>query len=237
MIVAPGAIAQDTPTPLPRVIQHSDPLYPPIARTAHIQGDVRVKISTNGELVTQAVAESGPALLRKYSEDNVRSWKFAPHTPGSFYVTFRYKFLSGDTEIAFLESPALVQIAAPLAPIIIDYAYTGLGKWKTTVKSARGKSHLLLKLSYSGPQGDWLVGEARDSTGKCEDIDYGHGEGDMLAFTMNLGDPGGREVKAFFVGKMTAGKIIGTLVDENGGTGKWTATKTSETQADQNLCD
>ncbi len=237
MAVAPRAIAQDAPTPLPRVIQHADPVYPQIARTAHILGDVRVRFSTNGESVIQAVAESGPQLLRKSSEDDVRSWKFAAHTPGSFYVTFRYKLLSGDTEIAFLESPALVEVAAPVAPIIIDYAYIGLGKWKTDVKSAHGKSHLLLNLAYSGPDGTWLAGDARDAKGKCEEIDVGVRDGEMLGFTMALADPKGKEVKTFFVGKMTDAKIIGSLVDENGRTANWSASKTSEMQGGEEPCE
>jgi Gram-negative bacterial TonB protein C-terminal len=238
MAVGPGATAQDTAVPLPHIIQHPDPIYPQIARTAHIQGEVRVKISTNGESVTQAVAESGPELLRKYSEDNVRSWKFAPHTPGIFYVTFRYKFLSDDTEVTFLESPAIVQVAAtlPLANFD-DNAYIGLGNWNTEVKTAHGKAHLSLNLSYTGPEGNWLSGDARDPKGTCEEIDFGAKEGDMLAFTMDLADHTGRKVKTFFVGKMSARKILGTLVDENGGTGKWAATKTSDAQPGQMLCD
>lgn len=79
---------------LPQVIQHDNPRFPPIARAAHVSGEVRVRITTDGESVTKVVAESGPPLLRKASEDNARTWKFAAHTPGTFEVTFDFRFLA-----------------------------------------------------------------------------------------------------------------------------------------------
>ena len=54
-------------------------------------GDVRVRFVTDGESVTDAIVDSGHPLLRPAAQENVRTWKFASHTPGTFYVTFRYK--------------------------------------------------------------------------------------------------------------------------------------------------
>jgi len=64
--------AQESPE-LPKVVRHEEPRYPPIARTAHVQGDVRIKIMTDGESVVNAEAEDGPPLLRKAAVDNARA--------------------------------------------------------------------------------------------------------------------------------------------------------------------
>src|SRR6266849_6284035 len=99
-----SARAQD-PKALPGVVQHAEPKYPPLARQTRIQGEVRVKITTDGESVRDAEAETGHTLLRKAAEDNARTWKFVAHVPGIFHVTFRYKLLSDNTNVEFLESP------------------------------------------------------------------------------------------------------------------------------------
>ena len=222
---ASGASAQDSPEALPKVVQHAEPIYPAIGRTAHITGEVRVKISTDGESVRDAQAESGPPLLRKPAEDNVRTWKFAPHTPGTFHVTFRYKIMSGETEVEFLESPAIVQMIAAAPQMSIYYGSMGLGKWKAQLKNARGKSSQVFDLSCTGADGEWLEGNTVDPNGKSEESDFGHKDGDMLGFTIKLTQPNGQEVKTFLIGKMTANKIDGTFVDETGERGQWTAVR------------
>jgi TonB family protein len=148
----PGAVAQESPEVLPKVVQHAKPIYPPIARQARIQGEVRVKVTTDGESVRDAEAETGHPLFRKAAEDNAKTWKFVPHTAGTFYVTFRYKLLSDNVCVEFLESPALVGIGAPPAEVIIDYAWLGLGTWKAQLKSTHGKSWRVFKFAYSGPK-------------------------------------------------------------------------------------
>ncbi len=155
----PSAMArQSSPEVLPKVVQHSEPTYPPLARQTRIQGEVRVKVTTDGDSVRDVEAETGHPLLRKAAEDNARTWKFVAHTPGTFYVTFRYKLLMSDNvEVEFLESPAVVQIEASPPEIIIDYGWLGLGTWKAQLKSAHGKSLQVFKLFYSGPNGDWLT--------------------------------------------------------------------------------
>ncbi len=91
-VLAPCARAQESERPVPNVVQHAEPLYPPLARQARISGDVRVRFTTDGESVVSAEGETGHELLRKAAEDNVKTWKFAVHDPGSFIVTFRYRF-------------------------------------------------------------------------------------------------------------------------------------------------
>jgi hypothetical protein len=227
-VCATGIKAQDSPVTLPKVVQHAEPAYPPIARTAHITGEVRVRISTDGESVREAEAESGPPLLRKPAEENVRTWKFVPHTPGTFHVTFRYKIISGDTEVEFLESPAIIQMVAPAPQISIYYASMGLGKWKAQLTNARGKSSQVFNLSCTGADGEWLDGDAVDPSGKSRESDFGHKDGDMVGFTIKLTQPSGSEVKTFLIGKMIANKIVGTFVDENGERGEWNAVRVPE---------
>src|SRR3979490_2717972 len=38
----PRIVAQEVPDVLPKVVQHSEPIYPPLARQTRIQGELRV---------------------------------------------------------------------------------------------------------------------------------------------------------------------------------------------------
>ena len=200
-------------------------MYPPLARQTRIQGEVLVKITTDGESVLNAETEKGHPLLRTAAEDNAKTWKFAAHPPGTFHVTFRYKLLSDNVDVEFLELPAIVQIEASPPEMIIDYADIGLGTWKAQLKSAHGETSRTLKLYYSGPNGDWLGGRAIGPKGEKEEIDFGHRERDFLAFTLKLRQSDGQRVKAFLVGRIKGTKIVGTFVDDAGITGDWTAVR------------
>ena len=224
----PSALAQQSTEVLPKVVQHSEPVYPPLARQTRIQGEVLVKVTTDGESVRDVQAETGHALLRKAAEDNARTWKFVAHTPGTFHVTFRYKLSSGNTDVEFLESPAIVKIEASPPETIIYYTWLSLGTWKAQLKSAHGKSRRAFKLACSGPNEDWLDGNASGPKGESEEIDFGHKEGNFLAFTMTLSQPDGQHVKTFLIGKMTGDKIVGTFVDDSGIRGEWTAVRIAE---------
>lgn len=224
----PGAMAQGTPGVLPTVLQHAEPIYPPLALQARIQGDVLVKVTTDGESVREAEAETGHPLLRRSAEENARTWKFAAHSPSTFHVTFRYRLLSDNVEVEFLQLPAIVEIKAPPPQAIIDYASIGLGTWKAQLKSAHGKFSKIFRFSYSGPDGDWLNGNVLGPKDEEQEIDFGHKEGDFLAFTIALTYPDRQHTKTFFVGKMSTGEIIGTFVDETGIRGEWKAVRTED---------
>jgi outer membrane biosynthesis protein TonB len=73
LVVVPSALAQESTEALPKVVQHTEPIYPPLARQTRIQGEVSVKVTTDGESVREAVAETGHPLLRKAAEDNART--------------------------------------------------------------------------------------------------------------------------------------------------------------------
>jgi hypothetical protein len=131
-------------------------------------------------------------------------------------------------DVEFPESPTVVEIASCPPEIFIQYAWLGLGTWKAQLKSAHGKSSQVFKLAYSGPKGDWLAGDAMGPKGQREEIDFGHLEGNFLAFTITLSQPDGKHLKTFLIGKMTGDKIIGTFVDDAGVRGEWKAVRVAE---------
>lgn len=79
-------------TELPRVSNMDIPFYPPLARAANVYGTVRLKVTTNGERVTDVQVLEGHKLLAGAAEHNVRSWKFLPSKPSTFSVLFTFKF-------------------------------------------------------------------------------------------------------------------------------------------------
>jgi hypothetical protein len=221
---APSAIPQ-TPDVLPEVVEHQLPTYPPLARTARVEGDVHIKITTDGESVRDAEVEDGPPLLRKAAEENVRTWKFASHAPGIFHIIFRYKLMSGAVEVVFPGSTSIVEIVAAPPQISIYYSDVGLGKWKAHLYGPHGPSYIF-ELYYSGPNDDeWVDGQILGPNGKSEEIDYGHIKDGLFGFTVNLRQHNGSRVSTFFAGKINKNKITGTFVDNAGMTGEWTAVR------------
>ncbi len=206
----------------------------PCSQYSDVVNFARGHAQRNGSAtVRDAEAETGHPLLRKAAEDNARTWKFVAHTPGTFHVTFRYKLLSGNVDVEFLETPAIVEIEASPPETIIYYAWIGLGTWKAHLRSAHGKSLRVLKLSYSGPNGDWLAGNALGPKDESEEIDFGHKEGNFVAFTITLSQPDGQHVKIFLIGKISGDKIVGTSVDDAGIRGDWTAVRIADSPNSQ----
>jgi hypothetical protein len=233
--LAAAAAAQQPTETLPKLISHGDAIYPQIAKTAHIMGDVVVRITTNGESVVDAKAESGPPVLTKASEDNAKTWKFAPHPPGTFRITYRYKLTDGDVA-TFPTSSAIVEISAGTPMIRIDYGWIYLGKWKAELKSQHGSLSETFRFSFSGPKGEWLDVEtgttpSEDQDGQDNDDDeFSRRDGDFLIFSMKLLEPGGKRLETYFVGRMSGDKIAGTFIDEAGVRGTWTATRLPESE-------
>lgn len=65
----------------PRLITLKQPVYPIVAKQAHIQGDILVstQIDKVGNVVHMKVI-SGPTILRQAALDALRHWKYAPST-------------------------------------------------------------------------------------------------------------------------------------------------------------
>jgi protein TonB len=62
------------------LINSTPPIYPPLAKTAHVAGTVELHatISTNGT-IKDLRAVSGPAMLRQAAVDAVRNWRYQPY--------------------------------------------------------------------------------------------------------------------------------------------------------------
>jgi hypothetical protein len=82
--------AQNTGQQLPVVVTASVPFYPRTALLAHIQGVVKIKVTTDGVKASAVDAESGPPMLTQAAESNIRTWQFEEHKPTTFVATFRY---------------------------------------------------------------------------------------------------------------------------------------------------
>lgn len=95
--------AQERSSVLPRVIDHAPVIYPAIARTANVEGLVRLKITTDGHAVSSVEALDGPPLLVKVATQNVQTWEFVDHAPGTFEVTFNFRMLENET--TFWQNP------------------------------------------------------------------------------------------------------------------------------------
>ena len=61
------------------LLDHPKPAYPPIARAAHIQGDVQIAvlIDTSGK-VSEGKFLNGPPMLQQAALEAVKHWTFTP---------------------------------------------------------------------------------------------------------------------------------------------------------------
>lgn len=61
------------------LLQHADPVYPPIAQAARVQGDVGIEIviDATGKVASEKVV-SGPQMLWQTALDTVKEWRFTP---------------------------------------------------------------------------------------------------------------------------------------------------------------
>ena len=127
LLLAASSAAQDKPVgvkaPLPKIVSASVPFFPPLARQTRIDGTVMLRVSTDGQHVSAAEAESGHRLLVNAAKENVKTWQFESHTPTSFEVEFHYRLLpikcdaqcacdSEEKESVLLLLPANVEISA-----------------------------------------------------------------------------------------------------------------------------
>ncbi|MGH9735641.1 MAG: energy transducer TonB [Candidatus Acidiferrales bacterium] len=214
--------AQEAASVLPRVIDHAPIVYPAIARSAHVGGPVRLKITTDGHAVSSVEVVDGPPLLVKAATDNVKTWKFVDHTPGTFEVTFDFKLLENET--TFLAEPGVVDIA--VLPPGSDgntskrLDYTPPVDWDLELKTASDNIKALLTLwTY----GQWLRGYTLGSRNQERDLGNPHLDGNMLGFDALLDDSFGQRLWFSLVGKKSGDKIQGIFLDAWGKSGTWTA--------------
>jgi TonB family protein len=114
--------------PLPVVKAAETPIYPALARAARIEGTVLLKVKTDGQVVVTVEAKDGHKMLREAAEQNVRTWRFYPHTPTSFEVSFVYRIGKLEVEgwsnsTVVMEFPTKVEVTtnAPQVETQISY--------------------------------------------------------------------------------------------------------------------
>jgi TonB family protein len=75
----------------PRLIHSVPVVYPAIANSTHVEGDVEIQavINKNGKVIS-AKAISGPALLQRAAVDAVRQWRYSPATLDGQPITMQY---------------------------------------------------------------------------------------------------------------------------------------------------
>ena len=78
---------------LPSVASANVPFYPRIPQMAHIEGVIRLRISTDGNRPSSIKVESGQPMLAQAAKENVETWRFDRHSPTTFETTFRYRLL------------------------------------------------------------------------------------------------------------------------------------------------
>lgn len=104
---------------LPTVSFAAVPLYPPLARAAHVEGVIHVEVTTDGAKVVAARSKDSYKILADAAEENAKTWKFATHDPTTFTVTYRYRLvvepkgnptviLRLPTEVEVLTMPRLI---------------------------------------------------------------------------------------------------------------------------------
>jgi TonB family protein len=75
------------------------PAYPPIAKTAKLEGSVPVEIENNSDgKVISAKGKGGDPILQRAAEENIRLWTFRPsedhmQNPVKHTVIFDYKIV------------------------------------------------------------------------------------------------------------------------------------------------
>jgi len=216
--------AQEPASVLPKVIDHAPIHYPAIARTAHVSGPVRLKITTDGHAVSNVEVVDGPPLLAPIATNNVKTWKFVDHTPGTFDVTFDFKLVDNENETKFLAETGVVDIDAPPPQFAGDNTkrldYTAPVTWDLELKTAADDIKAPLTLWTYGP---WLRGYTLGTRNQERDLDSPRVDGEMVGFEVLLDDSFGQRLWFSLVGKKSGDKIQGIFLDAWGKSGTWTA--------------
>lgn len=139
------AVSEDTH--YPRLIHADLPLYPPLARTAHVSGKIEIQLRVEKGSVVEARIKSteidiadpqksaaydltAKKAAGKYLSDpslaNVKTWRFEPQGQAALTVTFIYQIQGEATPLpenprVELDLPLLVKITAkPFKPTCSD---------------------------------------------------------------------------------------------------------------------
>jgi hypothetical protein len=222
-------LAQEGARPLPEVTEHGTVVYPPLARQARIVGQVLLRVTTDGHVVTDVVIEKGHPLLTQSAEANVRTWKFVDHVPGTFEVAFDYRVQ--ETSVAFLKQPGLVEVVDSPEGGISSYALPE--KWNVHLRNSQGTIDASLTLWTYRSFEPRLDGYTTGPQGQERDIREPHIDGDMLGFDTTLDDKYGQRLKFSMIGRMSGDKIKGVFLSYWGVGGTWTAERAAKAVSDE----
>jgi hypothetical protein len=219
----PSAAAEKNIIPVPEVTQHGHVRYPSLAREAQIQGQVRMRVSTDTYCVAKISTDSGDPILAQAAEANVRTWFFASHKPGTFDLTFNYRFLK--PEVSFLEKPGVVEILA--MPVSLGGPESGLGNyggyspeiWEAQLMSRHGQMQTTFNFEY----GCCEKGRATDSSGDTEKIIQGFRSDHDVGFSTIVRLANGRRTRVSLIGRLRDDRIQGVFLDEFGTPVTWSA--------------
>jgi hypothetical protein len=89
-LVLSTVMAQQEATTSPTVTAFDCPTYPSKAESMRLQGMVVLQVTTDGHQVVDVKLTSGHPVLAPDAIKNVRTWKFADHTPTTFAVKYLY---------------------------------------------------------------------------------------------------------------------------------------------------
>jgi len=79
-------LRQERVAALPTVISAGWPTIPPIARAARMNGEVVLRVTTDGSSVLNVQIVKSAGMLDQAAEANVRTWQFEPHPVTTFEV-------------------------------------------------------------------------------------------------------------------------------------------------------
>jgi hypothetical protein len=108
------------------------PMYPPIARAAHITGKVIVQATVKSgrvvktEVLSKADVAAGQRYLESPTVENLKTWRFAADVTGTFTVNYTYE-ISGtqieeptNAQVEMLPSLDVKITARPVKPTCSD---------------------------------------------------------------------------------------------------------------------
>jgi Gram-negative bacterial TonB protein C-terminal len=127
--VSGPCIAQQEPCGLRKMTEAKAPVYPPIARAAHVEGNVvmLVNFKISGE-VEKIDVVSGPELLKIAATNYVQGWHTNQYTgPRTCPIVVSFRLhMEGDTTIPPVVRQDLqhVTLNASVLPVYTSYSYS-----------------------------------------------------------------------------------------------------------------
>jgi hypothetical protein len=126
-----GQTSQPAAAPAVPILQGAAlPVYPPIAKAAHVTGKVAVRVTVkDGQVVkTEVVSKldpSGQRFLETPTVENLKTWRFASDVTGEYTVSYTYEISGKESEqptnarVEMLPSLDVKITARPVKPTVM----------------------------------------------------------------------------------------------------------------------